>query len=192
MLKRGLCCLLLPTLLLTTSSNIIPLRTKPLMDRELNNNSYYIHSELDKQLEEYLKEQEKIRIEELRLKELEIEKQRQAEKSKEQTVNLLITYYGDTPSQTSGYGVMANGEKPHYGAIACPKEIPIGSELKFNGKTFICKDRGNPKYICQLSDGTYRVDIFIPQYDNESIYEYEKRVRDYGTDRLQAQLIIKE
>ena len=81
MLKRGLCCLLLPTLLLTTSSNIVPLKTKPLMDRELNN-SYYIHSELDKQLEEYLKEQEKIRIEEMRLKELEIEKQRQAEESK--------------------------------------------------------------------------------------------------------------
>lgn len=192
MLKRGLCYLILPTFLFTTSSSIVPLKTKPLMDRELNENSYYIHSELDKHLEKYLEEQENIRVEETRLKELEIKKQKQAEESKGRMVNLLITYYGDTPSQTSGYGVMANGEKPHYGAIACPKEIPIGSELKFNGKTFICKDRGNPKYICQLSDGTYRVDIFIPQYDNESIYEYEKRVREYGTDRLEAQLIIKE
>lgn len=196
MLKRGLCCLLIPTLLLTTSSNIVPLKTKPLMDRELNNNSYYIHSELDKQLEEYLKEQEKIRIEEIRLKELEIEKQKQVEESKDGIpIRLLVTYYGNTTSQCgNSKGIMANGDTVHYGSIAVPQSIPLGSKIIMDksGREFIAKDRGNSKYICELGENYYRVDIFIPKNEGESILAYEKRVRAMGTDDVTARLIISE
>lgn len=193
MLKRGLCCLILPTFLFTTSSSIIPLKTKPLMDRELiNNDNYYIESEMDKQLKEYLKEQEKIRLEEIRLKELEAEKQKN--KIKEGIpVRLLVTYYGNTSSQCgNSKGIMANGDTVHYGSIAVPYSIPLGSKIIMDksGREFIAKDRGNSKYICELGENYYRVDIFIPKNEGESISAYEERVRAMGTDDVTARLVI--
>lgn len=195
MLKRGLCCLILPTFLFTTSSSIVPFQTKPLMDRELNNNSYYIDSKMDKQLKEYLKEQEKIRLEEIRLKELEVEKRKNEESKEGIPVRLLVTYYGNTTSQCgNSKGIMANGDTVHYGSIAVPYSIPLGSKIIMDksGREFIAKDRGNSKYICELGENYYRVDIFIPKNEGESISAYEDRVRVMGTDDVTAKIIIKE
>ena len=192
MLKRGLCYLILPTFLLTTSSSIVPLKTKPLMDRELNNNSYYIDNKMDKQLKEYLEKQEKIRLEEMKLKELEAERQKN-EVEEGIPIRLLVTYYGNTASQCGNdKGVMANGEIVHYGSIAVPQSIPLGSKIIMDksGREFIAKDRGNSKYICELGENYYRVDIFIPRNEGESISTYEKRVRAMGTDDVTARLII--
>lgn len=136
-------------------------------------------------------QEEKLRLEEeQKRKEEELKRQQENEG---QDVELLITYYGgNDPAQTSPECIMANGEEPYYGAIACPKDIPMGSLIKFNGKTFVCSDRGNPNYICWLDDGTMRVDVCIPINDGESMEAYRKRVRSYGTDRLTAKLIRKK
>lgn len=106
-------------------------------------------------------------------------------------ITILATYYTHLPSEGSGTGFMANGERVHYGAIACPYNIPFGSKIVLeNGKEFICKDRGNPDYIKHRNDGVYRVDIYIPKYHHESDYEYQTRVRNYGTDLLKAKLFL--
>lgn len=140
--------------------------------------------ELIKQKE--IEKQEKIKLENERLRKAEEEKN-----NKGIPVRLLVTYYGNTASQCeNNEGIMANGEKVHYGAIACSSEIPFGSKITMDksGREFICKDRGNPKYICKLGENYYRVDIFIPRNEGESTHDYEKRVRAMGTDDVTAVL----
>ena len=113
------------------------------------------------------------------------------QKSKGIDITILATYYTHLPSEGSGTGFMANGDRVHYGAIACPYNIPFGSKIVLeNGKEFICKDRGNPDYIKHRNDGIYRMDIYIPKYDHESNSQYQTRVRNYGTDLLKAKLFL--
>lgn len=86
---------------------------------------------------------------------------------------------------------MANGDRVHYGAIACPYDVPFGAKIVLeNGKEFICKDRGNPDFINQREDAVYRIDIFIPRWEHESDQQYQSRVRNYGTDLLDAKLFL--
>lgn len=136
---------------------------------------------------------EKLKLEEEeQLKE--IEKQKKQNKRQEGIpIRLLVTYYGDTASQCgNNLGIMANGEKVHYGAIAVPNSIKLGSKIRMDksGREFTAKDRGNPKYICELGENYYRVDIFIPRNEGESTSAYESRVRDMGTDDVTARLYL--
>lgn len=122
----------------------------------------------------YVKEQEeKKRIEEERKKaEEELKKQQEAarikkeeeekkarEKAKQgQEVLLEVSFYHDGL-------ITASGKKPKINhTIACPPEVPFGSVISFEGKQYICEDRGgyikkvwSDKYNSYL----YRVDVFV-------------------------------
>lgn len=43
-------------------------------------------------------------------------------------------------------GIMASGLKVYKGAVACPRHIPLKTEIKINSQTFICEDRLHPRY----------------------------------------------
>lgn len=181
MLKRGLCCLLLPTFLFTTSSNIIPLTTKPLMDRGLNNN-YYIQSELDKQLEEYLEEQEKIQIEEMRLKELEIEKQAKENKT---YIDFELTFYTFLECKDKWNAVTCHGDKPYQGIVAS-NVYPQGTIIHLEGwGEVIVWDRGGKNF-----NSPNRLDVFIDTLPNESEEHYKARAFELG--RIFTKGYIKE
>lgn len=144
--------------------------------------------ELIKQKE--IEEQERTQLEKERLKKVEEEK-----KDTGVSIRLLATYYGNSASQCGNdKGIMADGRQVFYGAIAVPQSISLGSKIVMDksGREFIASDRGNPKYICELGENYYRVDIFIPRNEGESTHAYEKRVRDMGTDDVTAKLILKE
>lgn len=195
MLMNRLMCLLSSSLLFTIpiESSISPFQpTTQVIENKVDvngmvhkNNIGLLINSIQIQYEKDKKESERIKSEKL--------KQQNKEKNKKEGIKqkFLITYYGDTPSQTSGLGIMANGEKPHYLACAVPNEIPLGSKIIINGKTFIAKDRGNSKYICTLPNGVMRIDVFIPRLENENNYKYEQRVRNMGTDTIEGRLIIK-
>ncbi len=57
--------------------------------------------------------------------------------------------------------IMANGEKAHYGAAACPRAIPFGTKIKVGDFDFefVCKDRLAKKY-------DDRFDIFLNDCEN--------------------------
>ena len=55
-----------------------------------------------------------------------------------------ITAYTDI--ETCGDCIMANGEKAHHGAIACPREIPLYTKVKIDNIIYYCKDRTHKKY----------------------------------------------
>lgn len=55
---------------------------------------------------------------------------------------VILTAYSEFDSCHTGAScLMANGEKAHISAMACPREIPLGTEIEYQGKIYTCKDR---------------------------------------------------
>lgn len=48
---------------------------------------------------------------------------------------------------------MASGKKAYVGAVACPRNLKLGTKVKLAGRTYTCEDRTAKRY-----DGRY--DIF--------------------------------
>lgn len=71
----------------------------------------------------------------------------------------LVKWYAKSSAYTSyetcpdGNCIMANGEKAYWGAVACPREIELGTEILIDGMEFTCAD-----YTAKKFDG--RFDIF--------------------------------
>jgi hypothetical protein len=105
----------------------------------------------------------------------------------------ILTYYGATYNECGNNKfITASGVPVKEGHIAVPKEIPFGSKIIINGNEYIATDRGNPKYICILNDGSIRVDIFVSRINGESTSQYEKRIAKMGTKKIVGELHIKE
>ena len=43
-------------------------------------------------------------------------------------------------------GIMASGKRVYKGAIACPREIPLGTKVKIQNKIYTCEDRLSLRY----------------------------------------------
>ena len=57
-------------------------------------------------------------------------------------VEAIVTAYSSEVSQTDSTPfITANGERVHWGGIACPRDIPFGSVIVGLGEDFICNDR---------------------------------------------------
>lgn len=65
-----------------------------------------------------------------------------------------ITAYSEFDSCHYENCVMANGERAHIGAVACPRGIPLGVKVEIAGEEYECSDRTAKRY-----DG--RWDIFM-------------------------------
>ena len=91
-------------------------------------------------------------------KEIEI---REREKHKK---SFVLTFYTAAAEENGGNssGVTASGKIAKAGrTIAVPKNIPFGSKIIINGNTYIAEDTGNDNYICELDDGSIRLDVFV-------------------------------
>ena len=76
----------------------------------------------------------------------------QAEAS--QRIIATITAYSSSEDETdSRPWEMASGKRVYEGAVACPRNIPLGTKVEINGSSFTCEDRMNIRY-------TDRFDIF--------------------------------
>jgi hypothetical protein len=149
-----------------------------------------IKTDLEIQLEkdkiEFEKQKERLR----KKKELE-EQKKDIKDSHKQT--FILTYYGATYNECGNNKfITASGIPVREGHIAVPKEIPFGSKIIINGTEYIATDRGNPKYICMLNDGSIRVDIFVGRMNGESVSQYEKRIAKMGTQKVVGELYINE
>ena len=131
------------------------------------------------------------KIEEQRRQEEEKKRKEEEEKLNHRR-NFIVTYYGATYNECgNNHFITASGVPVEEGHIAVPKSIPFGSKIILEGKEYIATDTGNPKYICELSDGTLRVDVFIERQQGESDYQYEKRVNNMGAKKIVGELYLK-
>jgi 3D (Asp-Asp-Asp) domain-containing protein len=52
-----------------------------------------------------------------------------------------ITAYSSVESCTTKLCIMASGRSAYIGAIACPREIELGTRVKIADTTYVCEDR---------------------------------------------------
>lgn len=98
-------------------------------------------------------------------------------------VNAYITAYSEIDSCHYKGCPMANGEKAHIGAVACPRRYSLGTKVQIDGVDYICKDR-----TAQYVDG--RWDIFMG-YGPESYAKAIKFGKRYKEVTIYAGIINK-
>lgn len=89
--------------------------------------------------------------------ESEVKRERDAEETNRgsgRVMHVTCTAYTAGDGMTPGT-VMANGEKVHYGAVAC-NFLPLGTKIRIDGEVYTVKDR------CGHSD---RIDIYMNSLD---------------------------
>ena len=192
------CLLLTPTNTVSASTNV---ENEISFNKINNDNTPKIYDENYYKLKEEFKIKQNIinrvnerfdKIEEQHRIEEEKKRKEQEERDKHKR-NFIVTYYGATYNECgNNHFITASGVPVEEGHIAVPRSIPFGSKIILEGKEYIATDTGNPKYICELSDGTLRVDVFIERQYGESDYQYEKRVNNMGTKKIVGELYMKE
>lgn len=143
---------------------------------------------LEQSMQEYKLQKEKLKQKEELKKQLEEEQER---KRKQHEQNFVVSYYGATYNECgNNHFITASGVPVQAGHIAAPKEIPFGSKVILNGTEYVVADRGNPKYICILDDGSIKIDVFVPRLNGESTKDYETRINNMGIDKVVGELYI--
>ena len=202
MLNNRIVSGIITTTLLLTPTNTVAYANntveKVTFNKINNDNTPKIYDENYYKLKEEFKTKQNIidrvnerfdKIEEQRRQE---EKKRKEEEEKlNHRRNFIVTYYGATYNECgNNHFITASGVPVEEGHIAVPRNIPFGSKIILEGKEYIATDTGNPKYICELSDGSLRVDVFVGRQYGENDYQYEKRVNNMGTKKIEGELYL--
>ena len=157
-----------------------------------NDNTPKIYEESYYKLKEEFKTKQNIinRVNE-RFDKIEEKKRKEEEEKLNHRRNFIVTYYGATYNECgNNHFITASGVPVEEGHIAVPRNIPFGSKIILEGKEYIATDTGNSKYICELSDGSLRVDVFVGRQYGENDYQYEKRVNNMGTKKIEGELYL--
>jgi 3D (Asp-Asp-Asp) domain-containing protein len=114
------------------------------------------------------------------------EKQIEEQKKKEKWITVIATAYSASANECGNdLGITASGTKANTerGTIACPENIPFGTKLYIPelNKTYICEDRGNPRYIKWVGN-TMKIDIFM---------DSKQAALLFGVRKFKAKLILK-
>lgn len=78
-------------------------------------------------------------------------------------VTATITEYSRADSchnVVNGKCLMASGKPVYEGAVACPKNIPLGTKVRINGQIYTCEDR-TADWVQKRNGPTF--DIFVEQ-----------------------------
>ena len=183
------CLLLTPTNTVSASTNV---ENEVTFNKINNDNTPKIYEESYYKLKEEFKTKQNIinRVNE-RFDKIEEKKRKEEEEKLNHRRNFIVTYYGATYNECgNNHFITASGVPVEEGHIAVPRNIPFGSKIILEGKEYIATDTGNPKYICELSDGSLRVDVFVGRQYGENDYQYEKRVNNMGTKKIEGELYL--
>ena len=196
MLNNRIVSGIITTTLLLTPTNTVAYANntveKVTFNKINNDNTPKIYDENYCKLKEELKTKQNIinRVNE-RFDKIEEKKRKEEEEKLNHRRNFIVTYYGATYNECgNNHFITASGVPVEEGHIAVPRNIPFGSKIILEGKEYIATDTGNPKYICELSDGSLRVDVFVGRQYGENDYQYEKRVNNMGTKKIEGELYL--
>ena len=196
MLNNRIVSGIITTTLLLTPTNVVVYANntveKVTFNKINNDNTPKIYEESYYKLKEEFKTKQNIinRVNE-RFDKIEEKKRKEEEEKLNHRRNFIVTYYGATYNECgNNHFITASGVPVEEGHIAVPRNIPFGSKIILEGKEYIATDTGNPKYICELSDGSLRVDVFVGRQYGENDYQYEKRVNNMGTKKIEGELYL--
>lgn len=97
-------------------------------------------------------------------------------------VALTLSHYSDLAEENGGYaGLDAMGNKLVWGTLAS-NNFKKGTKIYIEHyeHTFTVSDVGSSKYLKKLSDGSIKVDVFVPRKSGESTKAYKQRVMNLG------------
>lgn len=215
-MRKTLACLLIPTFITfynTNKANALSTEVGNKVINNINNDTNednfslmirYLNYELEYQRDTFqakvhrdIKSRELIKQKVNERIDKQIERQEKAEQERIEKEKykrtFIVTYYGSTYNECgNNHFITASGIPVQEGHIAVPRSIPFGSKIILDGIEYIATDTGNPKYICELSDGTLRVDVFVGRQYGENDYQYEKRVNNMGTKKIEGELYMKQ
>ena len=214
-MRKTLACLLIPTFITfynTNKANALSTEVENKVINNINNDTNednfslmtrYLNCELEYQRDTFqakvhrdIKSRELIKQKVNERIDKQIERQEKAEQERIEKEKykrtFIVTYYGATYNECgNNHFITASGIPVQEGHIAVPRSIPFGSKIILDGIEYIATDTGNPKYICELSDGTLRVDVFVGRQYGENDYQYEKRVNNMGVKKIVGELYLK-
>ncbi|MEI6296218.1 MAG: 3D domain-containing protein [bacterium] len=70
----------------------------------------------------------------------------------------------------------AAGNTPTVGTIAAPRDLPLGSKVRINGKIYIVEDRTNIRYDKGLRNSESRFDIYMGDGEFDKCYQFGKQL----------------
>ena len=132
----------------------------------------YIEDQVNKLREEKRLEERKRQEEELRRQQKEQQRLQQEQANQVanrggdvpcgREVTVEVSFYDSCTLCTPGYGITASGKQIQEGMIACPPNVPFGTQLIIDGVTYTCEDTGS--YI-KWVNGVMRVDIYVSTHE---------------------------
>lgn len=105
--------------------------------------------------------------------------------------DITLSFYGDTAEENGGFaGLAASGETLEYGIIAS-NNFEIGTKIYIEelGDTFVVKDTGNSDVLKLLSDGSIKIDVFIPRNEGEIDRDYKARLFQLGLKKTTGYIV---
>ncbi len=81
-----------------------------------------------------------------------------------------VSAYSGIESCTNPTCMMASGKVAYFGAAACPREIPLGTQVIIHYMTYTCEDRTALKY-----DGRFDIFLGYREFDHAQALKYGLR-----------------
>jgi 3D (Asp-Asp-Asp) domain-containing protein len=139
-----------------------------------------------RQIKERKDEQKRIELENLkRQQEDEIKRKEQEERMRNKR-EFILTYYTSMNDENGFGAITCNGEELRDGIVA-NNVLDLGTKIKLEGYgEVVVADRGGSSF-----NSDTRLDVYIPRENNESNYEYSKRVNNMGKVRVTGYILNK-
>lgn len=192
MLKRlcGVCSLLFLTSISTINhpAPILTAEQQRNVDCVEFKNCRNIIIDRDLKLKELeIQRQREVELEQERLRQEELERQRiEEERNRIEWIEFELTFYSSLASENGGYTITCLGEELQYGMVA-NNILDLGTEIYLEGwGTFTNSDRGGSNF-----NVVNRLDVLIERNYGESDSEYLKRVNNMGRVKVMG-YIVKE
>lgn len=186
MLKKALCCLMIPSFMVVSSGNITAdLSTEKdnsKVEKLINRETLLKEQFEDKVTENLIQKQKEIKDS--------IESYKQNKKLKEELnkIDFELTFYGSVECVGgTKRAITCNGVKPYEGIVAS-NHYPQGTIIHLdNWGTVVVGDRGGSDF-----DDSARLDVYVSVLPGESDSEYQKRIDSMGRLYTKGRVIIKE
>ena len=122
-----------------------------------------------------------------------VHKEENDEKNNYIEIDCILSFYSCLNCE-NGYGnVDAQGNKLKFGTIAIPRELELGTKIKFDyfgDMIFTGTDRGSENHIRITEDGTYRIDVCIDRPNGYTDNQYLQYVNNMGKVETKGYILL--
>lgn len=128
-------------------------------------------------------EQKRIELENIKKQEEEIKRKEQEERMRNKR-EFILTFYTSLDFENGFGAITCTGERLHDGIVA-NNVLSLGTKIQLDGYgEVVVSDRGGSSF-----NSDTRLDVYIPKENDESNYEYSKRVNNMGKVKVTGYIL---